>query len=283
LSADESMKDLVRLISQAKVYDLEQVRYSGMPYFPTQAPGYYYFLHRRHGDSQGGHPHGGGVTGTSGLLTSADHMGTHVDALCHMAKGGRLYDGTEVTGEIESRQGYKKGGAEEIPALILPGVMLDIPALKGVEVLPEGYEITTKDIEDCCNRQKVKIEPGSAVLVRTGFGKLWMDSSRYLRAAGLSREASKLMGDKGVKVLGADNVGVDPTIPPAPGKDRSHYAHEYCLAEKGAYLLEIMNLEPLADDKCYEFLLICLPLKMQGATAGWVRPVAVSTAGKRKR
>jgi len=58
---------------------------------------------------------------------------------------------------VESRRGYKKRGAEELPPLILPGILLDIPAYKGVDVLPEGYEITKEDIESCCRREASEI------------------------------------------------------------------------------------------------------------------------------
>ena len=35
----------------AKVYDLEQPRYPGMPIHPVHRPGYFYALHRRHRDA----------------------------------------------------------------------------------------------------------------------------------------------------------------------------------------------------------------------------------------
>jgi kynurenine formamidase len=43
----------------------------------------------------------------------------------------------------------------------------------------------------------------------------------------------------------------------------------------GIYIVENMNLEPLSADRCYEFLFLCLPLRFQGATASWVRPLAL--------
>ena len=42
---------LVDQLRAARVYDLEQPRYAGMPIFPAHRPGYFYALHRRHGDN----------------------------------------------------------------------------------------------------------------------------------------------------------------------------------------------------------------------------------------
>ena len=209
------------------------------------------------------------------MINSADHVGTHVDAFCHIAYNGKLLGTVDVTDELEWRHGYKKFGAETLPPLILPGIMLDVPALKGVDILPEGYAITGDDVEACCKRENVSINKDEAVLVRTGYARLWKQPAKYLRAAGVSKEANHMLADKGVKVIGADNLAIDPSIPSEPGKEREHHAHEYCLPQKGIYLLETMNLEPLSEDKCYRFLLVCLPLKFQGATAGWARPIAM--------
>jgi len=39
--------------------------------------------------------------------------------------------------------------------------------------------------------------------------------------------------------------------------------------------LEILDLEELVIQKVYEFLSICSPLKIVGATGSWVRPIAL--------
>ena len=52
------------------------------------------------------------------------------------------------------------------------GVMIDVAGLKGVETLPDSYEITTDDLQQALNRQNMKLEPGDAVIIHTGWGKL---------------------------------------------------------------------------------------------------------------
>jgi kynurenine formamidase len=44
---------------------------------------------------------------------------------------------------------------------------------------------------------------------------------------------------------------------------------------EGILLMKLLNLEELAKDKVYEFLFIALPLRIFGATASPVNPIAV--------
>ena len=68
----------------ARVYDLEQPRFAGMPIHPTHKPGYFYALHRRHRDTYQPECHGP-RSGASGTLMMMEHSGTHIDALSHQA------------------------------------------------------------------------------------------------------------------------------------------------------------------------------------------------------
>lgn len=51
--------------------------------------------------------------------------------------------------------------------------------------------------------------------------------------------------------------------------------HLILLVRHGIHIIENLNLEELARDRCYEFTFICLPLKIRGATGSPVRPIAV--------
>jgi hypothetical protein len=62
----------------ARVYDLEQPRFRGMPIHPTHLPGYFYALHRRHRDTYSPEQHGP-RSGASGVLTMMEHSGTHIE------------------------------------------------------------------------------------------------------------------------------------------------------------------------------------------------------------
>jgi hypothetical protein len=62
----------------ARVYDLEQPRFAGMPIHPSHAPGYFYALHRRHRDTYHPEQHGP-RSGASGVMTMMEHSGTHIE------------------------------------------------------------------------------------------------------------------------------------------------------------------------------------------------------------
>lgn len=56
--------------------------------------------------------------------------------------------------------------------------------------------------------------------------------------------------------------------------------HTYLQAERGVSLLEAVWLEDLARDQVYEFLFIAAPLKLRGATASPIRPLAIAIQRK---
>ena len=82
--------------------------------------------------------------------------------------------------DISSRTGFTKFGVEKIGALITRGVLIDVAELKGVDMLSDTYEITVQDLEQALQRQNMKLQPGDAVVIHTGWGKLWgKDNARY--------------------------------------------------------------------------------------------------------
>src|SRR3990172_6131048 len=137
---DSRLTHLLNLLQEAKIYDLEQLRFQGMPVFPTARPGFFYGLFRRHHESYA--KEGGRRTGASGVIFMMDQTGTHVDAPCHQAWDLKLFDGTEVEASVETSLGFKKHAAETIPPILRRGLLLDVARLKRKEVLPAGYLIS---------------------------------------------------------------------------------------------------------------------------------------------
>jgi kynurenine formamidase len=72
-------------------------------------------------------------------------------------------------------------------------------------------------------------------------------------------------------LLGTDTSGTE--VIPMPDPERT--THGVMLVERGVHLIEIMDLEAVADERRYEFLFICLPLRITGATGSWLRAIAV--------
>jgi len=54
------------------------------------------------------------------------------------------------------------------------------------------------------------------------------------------------------------------------------FGHLHLIARCGITIIENLTLEALSRDRCYEFLFVCTPLKLVGATGSPVRPIALA-------
>ena len=261
-------------VNHSKIYDLEHIRYSGMPQYRGQPIGFQYFLNNHH-ENNYDRRKSGPRTSASGLFVMSDHSGTHVDALAHQAEHLTLFGGLKVGPGIETPLGFAKLGAEEIGPLISRGVLIDLAAhIK--DPMPKSKQITLLECKRVLKAEKVALRPKDVVLVRTGYGKFWDDPSRYESAPGVSPGVSSWLGEIGVLAVGSDNVGWDLPGARDPKTGSIFPGHLVLLARKGIYIMEKLNLEELSRDSIFEFLFIGLPLKFRGATGAPMRPIAVS-------
>ncbi len=259
---------MLESLEAARVFDLEQLRYQGAPTHPAHAPGFNYFLHRHHAR---GAPEA--RTGASGIVVMPEHSGTHIDALAHQAENLTLYGGVHVDEGVQTSVGFKKLGIDTMAPLVGRGVLLDVA---GKGRLDPDYAITPADLERAAEQARVDVREGDVVLVRTGFGALWAKPDDYLRAAGVSGAGSRWLVEHKVKAVGADNMAFDVMGPADPELKVTLPGHVLLLVRAGIPIIENLNLEELATARVYEFLFVCLPLKMRGATGSPVRPIAIA-------
>ena len=263
----------IDLAGGARLFDLEQPRVETMPIYPGHRPGYSYLLHRRHQDSAG---QDGPRTGASGILVFVDHTGTHIDALCHQACDLTIHGGIAVDARVQASRGFTRHGAEEIPPIVAPGVLLDVAGLKGVDGLPEGYVVTAAELEQCCARQGVSVDAGDVALVYTGNERRWGDQERYLAGPGMAADASRWLAARGVRAVGADNMAWDALGVRDPELGCTLPGHLILLFQHGVYIIENLRLGELAAAGVHRFAFVCAPLKLVGATGSPVRPVAIA-------
>jgi kynurenine formamidase len=112
------------------------------------------------------------------------------------------------------------------------------------------------------------------VLVRTGWLKAWYGSGSdtyFASQPGVGPDAALWLYERGMALLGTDTSGTEAL----PWPDPARTTHVEMLVKRGVHLIEIMDLESVADEQRYEFLFLCLPLRISGATGSWLRPVAV--------
>lgn len=250
------------------VVNLSQPLESGMPCSPSH-PGFHMALIRRHGDLMRG-----AGSGSNEIITFGGHVGTHVDALAHVAAEGRLYGGIDaVANSVGGR--HRELGAETIAPMLCRGILLDIPRALDVTRLEPGYGVTVTDLETALDGANVA--RGDVVLIRTGWPQLYDDAEAYVGhcngAPGATGEAAQWLADRGVRAAGTDTIAFD-QIRPGVGHSRMP-AHHILLVKHGIHILEVLNLEELAAQRVREFLFVMIPLRIVGATGSPVRPLAV--------
>jgi len=279
MSAHDDVEALVRTVTGRKIYDLEQPRTAAMPVHAAHQPGYIYHLHRRHEDTYDPERHGP-RSGASGMLVMMEHTGTHIDALSHQAAGLCLYGGVQLTPRVETQRGFTVHGIETMAPIFARGVLLDVCATLahklGRDPLPPHYRITADDLESAAHRAGVTVQAGDALLVRTGYGKLWDDAPAYLAAAGVGRSGSEWAADHRVACAACDNMTWDETEERDPETGGHLFAHLHLIARRGIPIIENLNLEELSRDRRSTFLFVCAPLKFVGATGSPVRPMAIA-------
>jgi len=201
-------------------------------------------------------------------------IGTQFDAFSHQTIGDSLYNCFKLD-DISTRNGFTKLGVENVGLLMTRGVLVDVAAARGMEMLSAGYEITPADLEAALKRQSLALEPGDAVLIHTGWGRLWgRDNARYGgNSPGIGVAAAEWLARQNPMLVGADNASVE--VSPNPDPKVSLPVHQVLLVVNGIHLLENLKLEDLAASSAYEFAFVLQPLKLQGATGSTVAPVAI--------
>ncbi len=208
------------------------------------------------------------------IVAEMGQVGTQFDGFGHQTIGDGLYNCIDLD-DVMTRRGLSRLGVHQVGTLMTRGVLLDVAGLKGVEMLPDRYEITVADLEQALERQQVALEPGDAVLVHTGWGRLWYsDPERFMAGGpGIGVAAAEWLVERDPMLLGADNVPVE--VSPNPDPRVSLPVHQIMLVVHGIHLVERMKLDELAASGVSEFAFVVQPLKLEGATGSTVAPVAI--------
>jgi kynurenine formamidase len=208
------------------------------------------------------------------VLSEIGQVGTQLDGFTHQTIENSLYNCVKLE-EVSSRTGFTKLGIENVGTLVTRGVVIDVAALKGVDMLPDTYEITVADLEQALQRQSLKLQSGDAVIIHTGWGKLWgKDNARFMKSCpGIGVAAAEWLAKQDPMLVGSDNWPVE--VAPNPDPQISLPVHQIMLVVNGIHLLENMKLDEVAAKQAYEFAFIMQPLKLKGGTGSTVAPVAI--------
>jgi len=261
------MSGLLELLTAAKVYDLAQPYFTGMPHYPTHPP-FLFGLTKQHGDAVGP----AGNSSAADAIAMGSHVGTHIDALCHFSCGGKLHGGDDVAQLQSYVGGLRKYSVDTVAPILRRGVLLDIAGALGGAPLAVDFEVKPEHLDAAVRAQAVEIGKGDVVLLRTGWARYFVDARQYVRDAhgpGPSLAGAQWLSVRGIFAAGADTVAFEKV--PAPAMP----AHVHLLVDSGVHIIECLNLEELAADRVWEFVFVAAPMKIRGATGAPVRPLAL--------
>lgn len=168
------------------------------------------------------------------------HTGTHVETGLHYVQGGETID--EV----------------EIERLVGPARVLDLTAVE--------EEITPEDLRAAgyAGQERVLLKTrNSACAVR--------ELVKRTSWVGLGTAAAQLLADSGTRLVGVDYLSVET---PA-GESSGEWPVHTILCTAGLLLLEVVDLDGVEPG---DFLLACLPLRLEGGEAAPARVVLIAGA-----
>ena len=188
-----------QLVKRGEVLDLGSVLHPAMPkgngddiFFP--------FRVTRHRTSRdlGRDPAMAGTSFSTEVVMGTPHVGSHFDAFCHVQYRGAIYGGATAA-DAEGDFGWRAGGMETVKPIVTRGVLLDIAADRGLDRLPDETEIGQPEIEAAVAKRGIAIEPGDAVLIRTGKMRQYDDPAAFVAGQpGLGVDAAIWLYDSGM-------------------------------------------------------------------------------------
>lgn len=226
--------------------------------------------------------------GVPGLAVALDYIGvqhhgiacSHIDALCHVFVGDRMYNGYPAS-DVRSTGALRNDMRPMFDGIVTRGVLLDLPMALDLAYLGGDVRIGIADLEAAEQRAGVRLETGDVLIVHKGRSRRVAAEGLFDPALagfpGLHPECIGWLHKRGVSVLGSDCMN-DPQ-PNWACDDWPLPIHYLGICGMGMTLLHNLDTEQLATT-CktlgrYEFLLCIAPLKIPGATGSPVNPVAM--------
>lgn len=194
------------------------------------------------------------------FLKVSTHAGTHIDAPYH-------YYPTMNDGE-------KAWTIDEVPLDWFVGnaVVVDF------KDKPDGYRVMSDDFKAYFKEIGYTLKKGDIVLVNTGASKFWGTAEYLKKGCGMSMEATIWLVDQGVRVVGTDAWSWDRPLPiiaedfnKTGDKSLIWEGHRAGAHRAYCHIEKLTNLDAIPKTGA-KFM--CFPVKIKGASAGWIRAVA---------
>jgi kynurenine formamidase len=222
-----------------------------------------------------------------GVQFVADYLGcgchgcshSHIDALCHVAYRGRIYNNQPVS--VVTSQGAKLMDIDRYSQGIAGrGVLLDIPRLRNVKWLEPGEAVTAEELEAAERAEGVKLQEGDIFVFRVGMYRRILELGPWdyeaEGRAGLHPTAMKLLHERKISAFFPDGDG---EVIPSPVESLADSIHALQIVSMGLACADSLQLEDLSKE-CeregrWEFMVVGSPLRLQHGTGSLINPVAI--------
>lgn len=206
---------------------------------------------------------------------------THIDALCHIAYRGKLYNGRPAD-MVTSRGALGLDITAFAHGIVGRGVLIDIPRLRGVKWLEPGEAVTREEIEAAEASVGVRLSEGEIMVFRTGHHRRRLELGAWdvgysgEGRAGLDPYSLRLLHERRVAVFLPDGDG---EVVPGPMKEIQYPIHPLQVAAMGMTVADSLQFEELAqvceEEGRWEFMVVVAPLRLPKATGSPFNPIAV--------
>ncbi len=188
--------------------------------------------------------------------SSAEHVGTHMDAPYHFAEGKWTVDQVPLSKTIG------------------PAVVVDV---RGKAQANRDYRLDVVDLHTW-ERRNGKIPPGAIVFMHSGWGKFWADRKQFfgadqpgdatnLRFPGFSKDAAEfLIKERKIAAAATDTASID------YGASRDFIVHQTFGKANVPIFENVANLDKLPAKGATVF---ALPMKIEGGTGAPLRIFAL--------
>ncbi len=209
---------------------------------------------------------------------------THMDALCHIAYKGCVYNGRPALEVMTSRGATALDVTTYSDGLVGRGVLLDVPRFRGVPWLEPGEAVTRAELEAVEQAQGVRLGEGDIFVFRTGHHRrrreLGAWDNGYPPAgqgkAGLHVDTIQWMHERRIAAFLPDGDGE--TVP-SNVEGMLYPIHPLQVTAMGMFVSDSLQLEDVAaacaEEGRFEFMVVGLPLRLPGATGSPWNPIAI--------
>jgi kynurenine formamidase len=206
---------------------------------------------------------------------------THIDALCHVAYKGKLYNGNPANA-VTSNGPTIMDITAAAHGIVGRGVLLDIPRLREVKWLEPGDAVTREELEAAEKSEGVQLREGDIFLFRTGHHRRrlelgpWNNGHDGEGKAGLDPRAIVMLHERKVAAFLPDGDGE--TIP-SNVDGVGHPIHALQIAAMGMTCCDSLQFEELVKvceaERRWEFMVVATPLRVPGGTGSLFNPIAI--------